>query len=485
MSRKISYAILLLALSGMMAEPVFAQRGHGRGGGGFRGGSGFRGGGGGGFRGGNFSAPRSGGFRSAAPSIRSPAMRAPSLGNRLPSRSIPNSVGRPSLGARPAWNGSARPNISGLPRTPGRSAIGGLGQAGNRQFGNLRNSGQNRPNWGQAGVNRPPLQSGVRAPWADRSPGRGPNSGSVTALRPGLNNGFRYNQGFNNNWNNWARNRAYYGYGANRYGWNWNNNSWVNNNYWNRGYGYRWNRGYWPWWGALGLGYWPGWALRGYGYGGYGYGGYVYANPYYTTGMTNLGYYDYSQPLPAAPVVDNSVAVADASTPDQTTADAAMASFDAARQSFRAGNYAAALQQVDAALKLVDSDSSLHEFRALVLFAQQQYDAAAATIYPVLAAGPGWDWPTLRSMYDQKETYTQQLRNLENFTKSHPESASSRFLLAYHYLSMGHMEHAVKTLEKVVQLQPEDHLAKSLLDVLTGKAHDVKNPTVPSVDVTP
>ena len=48
------------------------------------------------------------------------------------------------------------------------------------------------------------------------------------------------------------------------------------------------------------------------------------------------------------------------------------------------------------------NDPTLHEFRALVLFAQGQYDAAAATLYPVLNAGPGWDWTTLVGLYPER-----------------------------------------------------------------------------------
>ena len=40
------------------------------------------------------------------------------------------------------------------------------------------------------------------------------------------------------------------------------------------------------------------------------------------------------------------------------------------------------------------NDASLHEFRALVLFALGQYEQAAATLYAVLSNGPGWDWTT-------------------------------------------------------------------------------------------
>ena len=66
------------------------------------------------------------------------------------------------------------------------------------------------------------------------------------------------------------------------------------------------------------------------------------------------------------------------------------------------------------------NDPTLHEFRALALFALGRYDEAAAALYAVLSVGPGWDWSTLISLYGNPETYTQQLRALESYVD--PES---------------------------------------------------------------
>ena len=49
--------------------------------------------------------------------------------------------------------------------------------------------------------------------------------------------------------------------------------------------------------------------------------------------------------------------------------------------------------------------SSVHEVRALILFAHGQYKPAAAAIYSVLSVGPGWDWPTLSGFYADPSEY--------------------------------------------------------------------------------
>ena len=263
---------------------------------------------------------------------------------------------------------------------------------------------------------------------------------------------------------------------ANRPGIGWNNRylgyhqGWVHG-YWNGHYpgGWGWRGGY----GYPGYGYWGGYG-GGLGYGGFGWGlgsglgmglgmgmgyglsswlfgpmlynwGYSnYSNPYYGGGGyggTNTVVqqpiiYDYSQPINAT-----------APPPDESVTNQAMSTFDQAREAFKQGDYNTALNLTDQALRQVPNDPTLHEFRALVLFALGRYDEAAAALYAVLSVGPGWDWSTLISLYNNPETYTQQLRALESYVTQNPKSAAGRFVLAYHYLTEGHAEEAAAQLK--------------------------------------
>ena len=74
---------------------------------------------------------------------------------------------------------------------------------------------------------------------------------------------------------------------------------------------------------------------------------------------------------------------------------------DLARAAFQQANYAEASREIDLAIKALPRDAALHEFRALIFFATRDYKQAAATLYAVLSAGPGWDWTTLSGMYSQ------------------------------------------------------------------------------------
>jgi uncharacterized protein (TIGR03066 family) len=113
-------------------------------------------------------------------------------------------------------------------------------------------------------------------------------------------------------------------------------------------------------------------------------------------------------------------------------------------------------------------DAALHEFRALVFFAMKDYKQAAATLYAVLSAGPGWNWTTLSGMYADISTYTDQLRELETYVKANPNAADARFVVAYHYLTCGHTEAARAQYEEVLKLQPNDQLSAQLLKLVGG-----------------
>jgi tetratricopeptide (TPR) repeat protein len=122
----------------------------------------------------------------------------------------------------------------------------------------------------------------------------------------------------------------------------------------------------------------------------------------------------------------------------------------------------------DLALKPHPNDPVLHEFRALCLFALGRYDEAAAALYVVLIAGPGWDWPTMVGLYPDVDTYSRQLRALEAAAWGNTSSAQKRFVLAYHYMVQEHFEQARREFEQVVELEPRDKLAAQFAKALTA-----------------
>jgi tetratricopeptide (TPR) repeat protein len=109
----------------------------------------------------------------------------------------------------------------------------------------------------------------------------------------------------------------------------------------------------------------------------------------------------------------------------------------------------------------------VNEFRALCLFSLKRYKESAAVLNAVLAVGPGWDWTTLSGMYPGVEVYTEQLRALESYCGSNPNSADGAFLLGYHYLTGGHNDAARTQFAAASKLQPKDSVAAYLAQSLS------------------
>lgn len=205
---------------------------------------------------------------------------------------------------------------------------------------------------------------------------------------------------------------------------------------------------------------------------------FVVVQPVNTTKIVEVPVFlDYSRPLPMPADVDVAELESDDElAPEDELTQEAMQHFDDAKAAFKDGNYEAALRSIDNAIELLPSDATLHEFRALCLFAIKDYQQAAATIYAVLAAGPGWNWETMIGLYRNAETHTQQLRALESHVIANPDDSAAAFLLAYQYMTMGHIDAAVRKWERVAQLLPEDDLTAQLLEAFRPTVAEAPQP---------
>jgi hypothetical protein len=381
-----------------------------------------------------------------------------------------NQSSNPNAGAAAAGAGAANRNQSSNPNAGAAAA--GAGYANRNQTGNNPNAGaaaagagyanrNNQPNYPNAGAaavgagaanrnNQPNYPNAgaaaAGAGYANRN--NQPNYPNAGAAAVGAGYANRNNQG---NYPNAGAAALGAGY-ANRNQYD-QYHPGMANGYWNGNYGA---------WGAAAGGY-GGVGAWGAGSPMYGYGYSGYSNPY-ASGIgaaqpSAAPTYDYSQPINTA-----------AAPPQQTTTDQATSVFDQARDAFKSNDYANALQGVQQALGQMPNDATLHEFLGLVQFAQGKYDPAAASLYAVLSAGPGWDWTTLIGNYSDANLYTEQLRALEAYVRANPSSAQARFVLAYHYITQGHGDAAAKQLKEVVVLQPNDTLSAQLLGKLQPAA---------------
>jgi tetratricopeptide (TPR) repeat protein len=368
----------------------------------------------------------------------------------------------------------------------------------------IANRPWNRPGAGGSGTERPIFDNRPNRPINNDRPnvniGNRPNvdlgnrfvQNNVNNVNVNQWNQYNQSVNVNNNWFNHASNwnRPLYG----------GQPSWFYGRPW---YGYytNWHSGFWNFWSSPPSLWYGAGALSGF----MSAPGdtVAYSNPYVDQSTSNTVVVqqalDYSSPIPppppdqtpeayiAEPTVADDGSVPDVSneappvlTTEDTTINDAHKQFDAAREAFKGGEYAKAQELVEKAIALLPSDATLHEFRALCLFAQKKYKDAAAGLYAVLAAGPGWNWDTMAALYPNPDTYTKQLRALEKYTSEHPEEAYAHFLQAYHYLVLGSKDAAVQQLKEVVKLQPEDKLSPALVKALTpGQPENSNGPPKP------
>ncbi len=512
-SKTLIVSLLSLTLLIPIQELFGRGRGGGGGGGGFGGAHGGGGGGGGGRPnfgggGGGASHPNFGGGGGGG-------------GGGAGGGSRPNFGGggagggsRPNLGGGGAGGGS-HPNFGGGGAGGGSRPNFGSGGAGGGSHPNFAGGGagsgrpnlgpENRPNIG--GGNRPNFGGGNQIGGGSGSRpgfGEGNRPGFAnrpeTGNRPGFgnnnignhfgNNNFGNNVNINNNHNyavgggNHWNNDWHHGY--------WGGGSWAGAAGWGLGYGAGYRHGYWngyanhswyrPWYGNAAV-----WGLGAWALGSIFYdSGYAsYSNPYY---VNSGNYYDYSQPIqvvaaPSQLATDPATggfnqAEATPPTPPPEV-QASRAHLDVARDAFYAGDYVKAGSEIDLAIKDQPTDAALHEFRGLVYFAVADYSKAAGTLYAVLSAGPGWDWTTMCSLYPNVDTYTVQLRALEQYTKQHPEAADAHFVLAYQYITATHNDAAIRQLQDVARLQPSDQLTVQLIKGLGGQVTTQTGPPAP------
>lgn len=452
------------------------NRGGGGGGGGNRGGGGNPGGGGGGGRsgggGGGFQGrgaphPAGGGGAGRAPS-RTPSFSRPNLtprNNNVGAGTQPRSGTGPRVVTPNRGTAGANANLNNRVRTPNVGNPGAVrNNTTNRPGANVNANNRVNPN---ANINnRTVNRNTINRTNVDRNQYVNRNFVNVGNRRIGL--------GPNNYRPAYYNHRNYHGYWGGGYG--------GYGRYGRYGYG-GYGRGF-----GLGLGLGYGLGGLGYGFGGYGYGlgygygyrplgwgygnwglgsmaynsGYLgYSNPYWGGG-SNVGY-NYAQPIPVSYA---SNAVGD----DQNTTTPQEQILDNAVAAFKQNNYDMALDIINKGITQYPSDSVMHEFRGLVLFARGDYQQSAATIHSVLAVGPGWDWTTLSSLYTDVAIYTQQLRALEAYTRQHPDDGGSRFLLSYHYMTDGYPDAAAAQLQQVVKLVPTDRVAGDVLKMITTPA---------------
>lgn len=216
------------------------------------------------------------------------------------------------------------------------------------------------------------------------------------------------------------------------------------------GYGYGYNYGY-PYYGRSYRRIFPYYGYGGIGYYGYGFSPYSYGNYGYAT----------------APAV-----AAQPAAQPATTASGPFA--QQAELEFKDRNYKAAIKSWRHALVDDPQNGVLVLMLAQALFADGQFDEAAGAVQQGLSLLPddqlGVVVSNYKELYSSVQDYTNQLRALEKAAKAEPDEPAKLFLLGYHYGYLGYPTHAIKKLDQLLKIAPEDQMAHRLRDLMAAKS---------------
>lgn len=162
---------------------------------------------------------------------------------------------------------------------------------------------------------------------------------------------------------------------------------------------------------------------------------------------------------------------------------ACQADLEIAVSAFRLGEYESALDRVTQGLARCPGDSTLQQFRGLILFAKGEYAEASVSAHRVVSGGSTWTWATVYPIYADAAIYTKHLRALESFTRKHPDDGPARFLQAYHYRLLGSADAAARELEMVIRLEYNDVTAVNMLRSM-GRSATSPTPITPATTGT-
>jgi tetratricopeptide (TPR) repeat protein len=113
---------------------------------------------------------------------------------------------------------------------------------------------------------------------------------------------------------------------------------------------------------------------------------------------------------------------------------------------------------------------------AQALFATGEYDEAAGATQQGLTVLPEEKWQSEASstmtLYMNPQDYNDQLKGLEGAVKATPDDAALRFELAFQYAFSNRRGEAVRELDKLLQIAPQDQIGRRLRDLVSRNIAD-------------
>ena len=140
---------------------------------------------------------------------------------------------------------------------------------------------------------------------------------------------------------------------------------------------------------------------------------------------------------------------------------------------FRSGDYKEAVRAWRHTLLEDPKNGVLVLMLAQALFEMAEYEEAAGAVQQGILLLEEDKWAVVvgnyRDLYGNAQDYVDQLKDLENQVKEKSDSPAHRFLLAYHYAMLGYPKEAVRELDKLLELAPNDQIGRKLRDRFAAK----------------
>jgi tetratricopeptide (TPR) repeat protein len=140
---------------------------------------------------------------------------------------------------------------------------------------------------------------------------------------------------------------------------------------------------------------------------------------------------------------------------------------------FKAAKYEAAARDFRHALVDDPTNGGVLMLLGQTFFALGQYNDAAGSTELAMKLLPQEKWSAVVSNYQQlygkAQDYTDQLRALEKARNEHADDPALRLLLGFHYHYLGYSKQALSELDKTLQLEPKDPMARQLRNIVAGK----------------
>jgi tetratricopeptide (TPR) repeat protein len=153
-------------------------------------------------------------------------------------------------------------------------------------------------------------------------------------------------------------------------------------------------------------------------------------------------------------------------------------------EAFRAGDYDRAVRAWRHAVVEEPKNASALIMLAQSLFAMARYDEAAGATQQAMMLLPEDQWLTTaknsKSLYRNNREYLDQLSRLEEAVEKDPSDPALRLELGFQYALSDQQVLALRQLDKLIELVPEDQLGHKLRDFVAHKRMKASSSFSPS-----